>query len=67
MRLEYCDETLTVDQLIQVLKKYPKHMKVMGTWESTVNEIKEEWIYETIEGNLYIDCDGGFYKESFEK
>ncbi len=60
-------ETMNVGELIKILEKYPKHMKVMTTWESTVNGCLEENIYEAITGTLYIDADYNFYKESFKK
>jgi hypothetical protein len=61
------DRTLTVEKLINILNKYPKQMPVMCTWESTVNELREEYIYEAMTGTLYIDGDYGFYKKDFEK
>lgn len=72
--LEYCyarekfiKNTLTVGELIDILNKYPKEMKVMITWESTVNELREEFIYEAKSGTLYLDGESGFYKEEFQK
>lgn len=64
---ENLGETLTVKDLIDILKKYPDGMKVMITWESTLNELKEEFIYESITGNLLLDGDYGFYKKDFAK
>lgn len=61
------DETLNVGSLIELLKKYPKDMKVMTTWESTVHSLKKENIYESITGSLYLDADENFYKEQFSK
>ena len=61
------EETLTVQGLIEILQKYPKDMKIMTTWESTVNSLKKENIYEAITGSLYLDADGNFYKEQFSK
>lgn len=60
-------ETLTVGELINIPSKYPKEMKVMITWESTINELKEEWVYEAVTGSLYLDGDTGFYKNQFKK
>jgi len=59
--------TLTVKELIEILKKYPDDMKVLITWESTVNELKKDFIYEAYTGSLYLDGDYGFYKEEFKK
>jgi hypothetical protein len=61
------DETLNVENLIEILQKYPKNMKVMTTWESTVNSLKKENIYQSITGSLYLDADGNFYKKDFSK
>ena len=60
-------DTLKVEQLINILKKYPKDMKVMITWESTVNEIKAHNIYESHTGSLYLDADGNSYKNDYAK
>lgn len=61
------EETLTVEGLIEILQKYPKNMKIMTTWESTVHILKKENIYESITGSLYLDADENFYKEGFSK
>jgi hypothetical protein len=66
-RERFIVDTLTVGRLIDILSKYPKQMKVMITWESTVNELKEEWIYEAKTGSLYLDGDAGFYKDEFKR
>ncbi len=50
-------ETLTVGQLIEILNKYDKSMKVMTTWEGTINSIQEQFIYTSVTGTLYIDAD----------
>jgi hypothetical protein len=63
----HLNDTLTVKQLIEILKKYPCDMKVMTTWESTVHELKEENIYETCTGKLYLDAYENFYKKEFQK
>lgn len=60
-------DTLTVEKLIKILQKYPKNMKVLITWESTVNELRERFIYESITGTLYLDADYNFYKKDFAK
>lgn len=59
--------TLTVSELIGILERYPKDMKVMLTWESTVECLTEENIYEAYTGTLYLDADCNFYKKEFEK
>jgi len=64
---EMYSETLNVGQLIDILKKYPRDTKVMTTWESTLHDIKAEFIYIASTGTLYIDADEGFYRKDFEK
>lgn len=59
--------SLTVSQLIGILQRYPKEMKVIVTWESTVHGLEEINIYEAYTGSLYIDADANFYKEEYEK
>lgn len=66
-REKHLEDTLTVKELIDVLKKYPQNMKVMITWESTVNELRKKFVYESITGTLYLDGDYNFYKEDFAK
>ena len=61
------DRSISVEELIKVLQGYPKEMKVMITWESTVNEFKKENIYISVTGTLYFDADGNFYKKDFSK
>ncbi len=60
-------DTLTVGQMINLLNKYPKNMKVLCTWESTLNAIKKENIYISVTDKIYIDADGCFYKKEFAK
>jgi len=66
-REKHTEKTLNVGSLISILKKYPPEMKVLITWESTVNELYPEFIYEAYTGALYLDGDYGFYKEDFKK
>lgn len=61
------DKTLSVKDLIEVLEKHPKYMKIFITWESTINPLGKENIYVTSTGRLYFDADGNFYKEDFQK
>lgn len=60
-------KSLTVGELIDILKQYPSNMKVMITWESTVNEFKKMNVYEAVTGSLYLDGDNSFYKNDFAK
>lgn len=59
--------TMTVGELMDVLSVYPKDMKVLTTWESTIHTIRRQYIYESHTGNLYIDADEAFYRKDFEK
>ncbi len=59
--------SMDVSSLINLLKKYPSNMKVFVTWESTINELKPEFIYEAETGSLYIDGEYAFYKDDFAK
>lgn len=61
------DDILCVKELIEFLKKYPKNMKILTTWESTLNILKKENIYESFTGTLYLDADYNFYKKEFAK
>ncbi len=61
------EDTLTVGGLIDVLSKYPVEMKIMITWESTVNRFEKKNIYLAVTGTLYFDADGNFYKDAFSK
>lgn len=61
------EKTLSVKNLIELLKQYPPEMKVFSTWESTLHEITKENVYVSVTGNLYIDSDDNFYKEHFAK
>lgn len=58
--------SLSVGELIEILNKLPKEKKVYVTWESTVNELTKEFVYEACTGSIYIDGDYGFYKKDFE-
>lgn len=60
-------DTLTVQGLIEVLKKYPKDMKIMTTWQFTVHSLEKENIYESVTGRLYLDAGENFYKDRFSK
>lgn len=60
-------KTISVKELIEKLSKYPENLKVFVTWESTVNALENEFIYEATTGSIYIDGDYGFYKKDFEK
>lgn len=60
-------DTLTVQELIDILQQYPKDMKVLSTWESTVNSLTKDNIYESLTGSLYLDADNNSYKENFCK
>ena len=60
-------DTLSVGQLIEILKRYPPNMPVITTWESTIHGLQEDNIYESKEGNLYIDADYNSYKDEFAK
>jgi len=61
------DESITVKELIEILKEYPEDMKIMTTWESTLHSLTRDNIYESKTGSLYIDADENFYKTSFER
>lgn len=60
-------DTLKVGELIEILGKYPKEMRVLITWESTLNEFTRKNIYESVTGTLYLDGDYNFYKQQFAK
>lgn len=52
LKEEGLHNSLTVSQLIGILKHYPEDMRVMITWESTVqefleNNIKEKYVKKT--------------------
>lgn len=67
-REEYrIENTLTVGELIAILQRFDADKKVLITWESTLNELKEEFIYEACTGTLYLDGEGGFYKKYFQR
>lgn len=57
--------TLTVQELIKILEKYPKEMKIFTTWESTLHSLEKENIYKSSTGSLYLDADQNFYKDDF--
>lgn len=61
------EESLTIQEMLDILQKYPKNMKIMTTWESTIHSLKKQNIYESITGTLYLDADENFYKEGFSK
>jgi hypothetical protein len=61
------DDSLTVEQLIECLKKYPKNMRCFFTWESVFRSIEEENIYVGKENILLLDADFNEYKDEFEK
>jgi hypothetical protein len=61
------DETLTVAELIDILKKYPEKTKVIATWESTIKPLKMENIYVSHTNTLYLDADYNFYKNDLAK
>lgn len=61
-------ETFSVAELIDLLSKYPKEMKIVITWESTIQGILKRNIYTSKEENfLFLDADGCFYKQSYAK
>lgn len=60
-------ETLKVGQLIQFLSKYPKEMKVLFTWEGSVQSVDKKNIYQDVLGCLLLDADENFYKGDFAK
>jgi len=61
--------TMNVGELIELLQTYPKNMKIITTWESTVNTLEKKLVYKskhlTEEQYLFIDCDSGCYKDDF--
>lgn len=60
-------ETLTVNELVKALERFPGDMKVFTTWESTVHSLLEHNVYEALTGSLYLDADENFYKKDFKK
>ena len=60
-------DSITVGELIEILKSYPKKMKVMTTWESTLHSLQKKNVYVSVTGSLYLDADENFYKEEFAK
>lgn len=64
-REKWLENTLTVEELISLLKNYPGNMKVFTIWESTIQEITPECVYESITGSLYIDADACRYKDEY--
>ncbi len=60
-------KTMSISELIDILKTYPKEMKVMFTWESTLKDLRKENIYEAKNGALYLDADNNSYKREFAK
>lgn len=61
------DDTMTVGELISVLKKFPEDTRIACTWESTIRSIDEENIYESRFGCILIDSDYNYYKDSYER
>lgn len=60
------NESLTIQELIDILSKYPKDMKIVTTWESTVNPILRRDIYLSKNGKfVYLDADYCSYKQEF--
>jgi hypothetical protein len=60
-------KTMKVGELIDELQKYDRDTRVFITWESTINELTQEYIYIAYTNSLYLDGDGGFYKKNFKK
>ncbi len=59
-------ESLTVGGLIELLSKYPEYLKIMFTWESTINSIVKSNVYFSKLGSfIYLDADGNSYKHEF--
>lgn len=61
------EDCLSVNDLINILKKFPPQMKVMITWESTIHSLEEENIYVSWRDTLLIDGDCNTYKDDFQK
>jgi hypothetical protein len=60
------DNSIIVEELIEVLKKYPKEMKCIFTWESTLVQFSGENIYPGNEQILLFDADQNSYKDRYE-
>ena len=67
LQMLYLQDTLSVGELLKLLSKYPKKMKVIITWESTLHKIEKENIYESDMGYLFLDADNNFYKKDYAK
>lgn len=63
----YLQNTLSVGELTEVLSQYPKDMKVITTWESTMHCLSKSNIYESHQGYLLLDADDNFYKDDLAK
>ena len=59
-------DSLTIEELIEILSKFPKDLKVCTTWESTKHALRPENIYLSRFGVLFIDADDNFYKKDYE-
>lgn len=61
-------ESMTVGELVDILSQYPETMKIVTTWESSIQSISPKCIYTSNDGKyLYIDADYCFYKEDFAR
>lgn len=60
-------ETITVQELIDAISKFPPKTKVCTTWESTIHTLLTENIYMSKWGVLFIDADDNFYKNEFRQ
>lgn len=59
--------TMNVQQLIDILQKYPPKMKMIVTWEHQLDALNKKNIYVSKEGHLYLDGDNNRYKKEFAK
>ncbi len=54
---------MTVQDLIDELRKFPPTAQVRATWEGTIETIS---VYSTPNGCVLIDADGDFYRARYE-
>ena len=53
----------TVGEVRDALCMFPSDIPIMGTWEGVTRFLR---VYNSADGVVLIDADGGYYQESFE-
>ena len=59
------EDSITIKELIDILKKYHGDLKVFCTWETCIIPLEKKNIYKSKEGNIFIDADDNNYKSNY--